>query len=52
MSMSSQRPGKPDQPIFTSVRERRLRNSGAAILVLTLAAVIAVLVVILADALG
>lgn len=52
MSMPTQRPSEPDQPIFTSVRERRLRNSGAAILVLMLAALIAVLVVIVANALG
>lgn len=50
--MPSARPGEPYQPIFTSVRERRLRNSGAAILVLMLAALIAVLVVIVANALG
>ena len=52
MSMSTRRPGEPDQPIFTSVRQRRLRNSGAAILLLTLAALIAVLVVIVANALA
>lgn len=51
MSMPTQRPGEPDRPIFTSVRERRLRNSGAAILVLMLGALIAVLVVIVANAL-
>ena len=52
MSTSTQRPGEPDQPIFTSVRQRRLRNSGTAILVLMLAAVIAVLAVIVANSLG
>lgn len=52
MSIPTQRPGEPDQPIFTSMRERRLRNSGAAILVLMFAAMIAVLIVIVANALG
>jgi hypothetical protein len=51
MSMPTERPGEPDQPIFTSVRQRRMRNSGAAILVLMLAALIAVLVVIVVNSL-
>lgn len=44
--------GRERLPIFTSVGERSSRRAGAAILVLTIAAIVAVVAVVIANAVG